>query len=587
MAKYIKTMLDSFGNTIFPRTRDNAVTMSDGTTPLKTYIDNKIVVNSVITNTVENTVPASVAITSEIDGQNYVLNIPKGADGYTPIKGVDYFDGVNTSATDVTSVPMGKITATNVQGALNELDSSLTSMENQTDLTVENQLRQTNSYASKPIVVFTLDDGATEDLTLIKPLFESYGYKATSYIVTNVMGTTTAKGTHMVSEQLQELSQAGFEIGAHTLDHTALADTLTEAEIINQMVGSKLALNKLGFISNNFAYPSGVAPARTQKIARKYFRSATLYNSNQSINKMPINKTAMYRIALGSWFDGTNATYPITDTFNDYYKVFIDRAVNENGLCIFALHPYQMRDNAVQKQYLIDTLNYCQANNIAVMTMDKALDYYDNVIDLITYNEDNTVKNYVKLGVDGMLYSNIYRPSTIIDVNKFSNDTIANDYPLSQISRMGITNAGTKGFPYGNCDVYTDKPTIYNNPVKQWCYDKYTNNVKFRATDVDGVWTAWIEYAIKKQSTALKTPLSYLGGTITLTAGSRGDYSLLDSVSSKNDNVIVTFTKPLPLGIVAHTYIRDDLKVRLLLDNLKSTSISFLYSDIQMNIYVL
>lgn len=57
------------------------------------YFNNRLDVKSVITNTVENTVPASVEIISEIDGQSYVLNIPKGADGYTPIKGTDYFDG--------------------------------------------------------------------------------------------------------------------------------------------------------------------------------------------------------------------------------------------------------------------------------------------------------------------------------------------------------------------------------------------------------------------------------------------------------------------------------------------------------------
>jgi hypothetical protein len=36
--KYIKTIIDTNGDTVFPRTRANAVTMSDGETNLETKI---------------------------------------------------------------------------------------------------------------------------------------------------------------------------------------------------------------------------------------------------------------------------------------------------------------------------------------------------------------------------------------------------------------------------------------------------------------------------------------------------------------------------------------------------------------------
>lgn len=94
MSKFIKTIVDANGNTIFPRTRANAVTMSDGATNLETRLNNiqstaaadvfaivdpSLAVKSVNVTTLLSTEVASGSMVRELDGLALNLNIPAGA----------------------------------------------------------------------------------------------------------------------------------------------------------------------------------------------------------------------------------------------------------------------------------------------------------------------------------------------------------------------------------------------------------------------------------------------------------------------------------------------------------------------------
>ena len=109
-----------------------------------------------------------------------------------------------------------------------------------------------NYSKSKTNVLLTFDDGYEDFYTNAYPIFKKYGWTATVYIITGKIG-----GDYMTWDQIRELSAAGFEVGAHTINHPDLS-TLSEAKQHTEIFGSKQTLEtELGKPVTTFAYPSG------------------------------------------------------------------------------------------------------------------------------------------------------------------------------------------------------------------------------------------------------------------------------------------------------------------------------------------
>lgn len=218
---------------------------------------------------------------------------------------------------------------------------------------------QTTSFSPKPIVVFTFDDAPTEDLTVIKPMFDEFGYAGTIYAIPGLSGTRrVASGytiDYMTKEQLKIMADAGWEIGAHTMTHIQMG-IASEATIEYEMGESKRVLQDWGFNVTNFAYPFGSTSPLAKRIAAKHFRTATLFGGPKTPVKPPLDKPAVPRKSLGSFFDPVTAEFPVTNTFEGYYKYWVDDAINNNNLTIFALHSFAT--DATQLNYLQQTLQY-------------------------------------------------------------------------------------------------------------------------------------------------------------------------------------------------------------------------------------
>ena len=105
---------------------------------------------------------------------------------------------------------------------------------------------------SRPIVL-TFDDGYADFLTAAVPILQSHGFTATSFVISGRMGW----GGFMTPSQVVAADGMGFTIGAHTVDHVALA-AQTPARATWEMKQSKLALEQLlGHPVVDFAYPYG------------------------------------------------------------------------------------------------------------------------------------------------------------------------------------------------------------------------------------------------------------------------------------------------------------------------------------------
>src|SRR5438270_3227422 len=109
-----------------------------------------------------------------------------------------------------------------------------------------------SGFPSHPIVL-TFDDGYADFFTAAIPILQSHAFTATSFVISGRMGL----GGFMTPSQVVAADGMGFAIGAHTVDHVALA-AQSPARATWEMKQSKLALEQLlGHPVVDFAYPYG------------------------------------------------------------------------------------------------------------------------------------------------------------------------------------------------------------------------------------------------------------------------------------------------------------------------------------------
>jgi peptidoglycan/xylan/chitin deacetylase (PgdA/CDA1 family) len=128
---------------------------------------------------------------------------------------------------------------------------------------------------SKPnqdkVVALTFDDGYEDFYTNAYPILKKYGWTATVYVISAKLG-----GAYLTADQLKELSDAGIEIGSHTVHHLNLAHSsiaIQEKEIRE----SKQTLESIiGKPVVSFCYPSGGFTQETETLVKNAgYTSAT------------------------------------------------------------------------------------------------------------------------------------------------------------------------------------------------------------------------------------------------------------------------------------------------------------------------
>jgi peptidoglycan/xylan/chitin deacetylase (PgdA/CDA1 family) len=117
----------------------------------------------------------------------------------------------------------------------------------------------------KPIVL-TFDDGYRDFYTNAWPVLRQYGFKATTFIITGVVG----QQQYMTWDMIAELDGSGqIEVASHTVSHKdlpGLSDATARGEIFN----SKQALEeRLGHPVTSFCYPAGHYSSRDAALVRQ------------------------------------------------------------------------------------------------------------------------------------------------------------------------------------------------------------------------------------------------------------------------------------------------------------------------------
>ncbi len=104
------------------------------------------------------------------------------------------------------------------------------------------------------LIVLTFDDGVKSQATFVAPLLKTCGFRATFYI-TEGLNFLKDKDCYMTWEEIQEMHEAGFEIGNHTRHHKDVS-TQTCDELVADLAHIDHRCEEHGIpIPQTFCYP--------------------------------------------------------------------------------------------------------------------------------------------------------------------------------------------------------------------------------------------------------------------------------------------------------------------------------------------
>ncbi|MEI7818911.1 MAG: carbohydrate binding domain-containing protein [bacterium] len=193
----------------------------------------------------------------------------------------------------------------------------------------------------RPMISLEMDDGWASAYQYGLPVFESFGYKPTQYVITGSVN----QPDYMTSAQVIDWSNRAY-IGSHTVSHPHLP-TLTQAQITNELTTSKTFLQNLtGKPINLFVTPYCESNTTVSSIAK------TLYQSLRNCDT-PVN--------VASSFDRYNLqSYVVLNTTTDADILsYIANAKATNGWLILVWHqvagdiatePYSVSATRLQHQ---------------------------------------------------------------------------------------------------------------------------------------------------------------------------------------------------------------------------------------------
>jgi peptidoglycan/xylan/chitin deacetylase (PgdA/CDA1 family) len=134
----------------------------------------------------------------------------------------------------------------------------------------------TMTAPEKPILL-TFTNGYDNVRTIVDPILQQHGFRATAMILPGRVGTTSAWDTgdsgpnvpHLTWAQLNQLRQNGrWSFGSHTMTHARLPD-LSDAQAQAEITNSRTEIqSQLGVQPIAFSYPYGDAMPKYQQMAQ-------------------------------------------------------------------------------------------------------------------------------------------------------------------------------------------------------------------------------------------------------------------------------------------------------------------------------
>ena len=243
-----------------------------------------------------------------------------------------------------------------------------TAVANEVNFSVSSKLGKIvqKVYSDRPkcIVSFISDDLYMADYTK-KDWFKALGC---AYTIPVVCSRINSEGYPTLEQVLELQNDYGYEIASHTFNHVSL-DQQTDEVMEKELKSSFEFLNKNGLRCENFMIPYGAYNNKVLAVAAKYYRSTR--SSEEDYNSIGLDTTHIKSF----WID----RYKTTDL--EGQKARVDNAF-ENGLwLIFSMHTGTMQESEFTDM-VKPLIEYINSKNIPIMTVSKALDYFQNPIEV-------------------------------------------------------------------------------------------------------------------------------------------------------------------------------------------------------------
>jgi len=167
-------------------------------------------------------------------------------------------------------------------------------------------------------VSFTFDDNCPNQLSVVKPMFDQYGFKMTFFSVISWGPNWTA---------LQAAALNGHEIGSHTVSHTSLS-SLTDDQQTAEFKNSQDAINShiQGQKCLTIAYPNCVLG--NSSICKQYYIAARVCSG------VIVPKTPSDFMNISSIVCGSQGSIQKTSDFTNKANA----AATSNGWVVFLIH---------------------------------------------------------------------------------------------------------------------------------------------------------------------------------------------------------------------------------------------------------
>lgn len=253
-----------------------------------------------------------------------------------------------------------------------------------------------NPNADRPVITFIDDDARKEYFTILKPIFDKYGIKGTTAVISH--NQDDGNEAYMTLSQLTQLKNDGYDICSHTYSHAynifnpQQNDNVTDEQIYNDYVTSIDWLKINGFNSEGLVFPWGSYGSKYERFIKLAIKAGFQYACD----------------TVG----GANET-DILDTFklNRYFitnakglddaKSKIDDCVKNGSWLIMSTHIYNTDE--ISSTLLEEVVSYAVNSGALIKTYAEGFEIKRNICSIGYYNDKS---NRLYIGRNGRILNN-------------------------------------------------------------------------------------------------------------------------------------------------------------------------------------
>lgn len=131
-------------------------------------------------------------------------------------------------------------------------------------LTIDELFLSESCSQGEKSVCLTFDDGWKGSYLHAYPILQEYGFKATFFVATDLIG----KPFYMTWEDIKEMAASGMSIQSHTVTHQPLAPMRVERTFFELSESKRFIEERLGQKVRHLSLPHGIKDERILNLAR-------------------------------------------------------------------------------------------------------------------------------------------------------------------------------------------------------------------------------------------------------------------------------------------------------------------------------